>query len=142
MVHLYIIRGLPGVGKTTLGKAMAANVFAADDYFTKEDGSYHYDPMRIAEAHEDCLKRCEEKLLALLRNPDLSSQFDRSVAVTNVFQKHQHFVPYVVLAQRLQVRYWVMDLFDQGCGDEVLAKATVHGVPVEKYDMFRSGWEF
>ena len=34
MKILYLIRGLPGSGKTTLAKSICNVVFSADDYFT------------------------------------------------------------------------------------------------------------
>jgi predicted kinase len=55
---LYLIRGLPGSGKTTLA-TMFHNMYGyqvheADDFFTDDEGVYHYDSKWIRKAHNAC----------------------------------------------------------------------------------------
>ena len=60
--NLYIIRGLPGSGKTTMADALVALAsdkmirLEADNYFIK-NGVYQYDAAFITKAHEHC-KQC------------------------------------------------------------------------------------
>ena len=46
MKSLIILRGLPGSGKSTLAKLLSEDgkypVFSVDDYFTNENGVYHF----------------------------------------------------------------------------------------------------
>ena len=43
MQTLFLVRGLPGVGKSTLGRSLG-RTFAADDYFTRADGTWRITP--------------------------------------------------------------------------------------------------
>ncbi len=63
---MYIFRGVPGSGKSSLGKTMVdlalmagltAGQFEADQYFTDAEGNYSFDLDKIQEAHEDCFRR-------------------------------------------------------------------------------------
>ena len=58
MKTLYIIRGLPGSGKSTLGESgIAVKSYSADDWFTDKEGNYNFNPMELPQAHEDCQAR-------------------------------------------------------------------------------------
>ena len=66
--NLYIIRGLPGSGKTTMADALVALAsdkmirLEADNYFIK-NGVYQYDAAFITKAHEHC-KQCFLKAMS------------------------------------------------------------------------------
>ena len=57
---IYIMRGQSGSGKSTwiannLGTDSPSTVIcSADHYFTATDGSYHFDPAELPQAHEYC----------------------------------------------------------------------------------------
>jgi len=51
---LYIVRGIPGSGKSTFAKHLTANVFEADHYFYDNDGNYNFIPSEIKDAHKEC----------------------------------------------------------------------------------------
>ena len=62
MSKLYILRGIPGSGKSTYGKkivdsahdaGLSAIKFEADDFFMK-DGKYNWNPKLIGMAHKWC----------------------------------------------------------------------------------------
>ncbi|XP_036157057.1 NEDD4-binding protein 2-like 1 isoform X6 [Myotis myotis] len=60
--HLYLLRGLPGSGKTTLARQLQhdfprALIFSTDDFFFREDGTYEFNPDFLEEAHEWNQKR-------------------------------------------------------------------------------------
>lgn len=61
---VYILRGLPGSGKSTLSKYLSDNitdsvVCSADDYFTS-NGSYNFDRSKLQEAHDECYAKFKD----------------------------------------------------------------------------------
>ncbi|XP_023403015.1 NEDD4-binding protein 2-like 1 isoform X5 [Loxodonta africana] len=62
--HLYLLRGLPGSGKTTLARQLQhdfprAVIFSTDDFFSRDDGTYEFNPDFLEEAHKWNQKREE-----------------------------------------------------------------------------------
>lgn len=61
---LFIIRGLPGSGKSTIVKAItntycSSMVCSADDYFL-QDGKYNFDAAHLSEAHAACQNKAKD----------------------------------------------------------------------------------
>ena len=48
---VYILRGLPGQGKSTVAQDLGGEVVSADDYFVV-DGKYEFDATKLKEAHK------------------------------------------------------------------------------------------
>lgn len=64
---VYILRSIPGAGKTTLAEALTDNekssvICCADDYFTDEEGNYNWDAEKIGSAHLWCQNLFVENL--------------------------------------------------------------------------------
>ncbi|KAJ3328846.1 hypothetical protein HDU91_004009, partial [Kappamyces sp. JEL0680] len=66
---LYIVRGLPGSGKSTMVQAMTAGlppdsfvVLATDDYFLDSDNNYDFDSSLLGEAHQWNQERARQAL--------------------------------------------------------------------------------
>jgi predicted kinase len=128
---LFLIRGLPGSGKTSLAEKLSMPVFSADDFFYQlGGGSYSYDPSRIREAHESCQSRTLEALKS-----------GKGAVVANTFAKRWELEPYLAMAKQLGVKITVVDLYDGGLTDEELAARNLHDVPAIKIALMRSGWE-
>jgi len=51
---LYLVRGLPGSGKSLLAHAITDAVFENDDFFTGPTGEYHFDCTRMPQARAQC----------------------------------------------------------------------------------------
>ena len=64
MTTLYLIRGVPGCGKSTLAQtlydaALVSAVVEADQHFIDVDGNYVFDVSKLGEAHNRCKQRVE-----------------------------------------------------------------------------------
>ena len=128
MNTIYIIRGLPGSGKSTISRTLASVVCEADQFFII-DGEYVFDGNRLAEAHADC----QARTAAAIAHGD--------VAVANTFTRGWEVAPYVKIAREAHARFVVVDVFDGGCDDATLASRNAHGVPKETIEKMRERYE-
>ena len=127
--RLYLIRGLPGSGKSTHAARLGVLVVAADDWFDR-GGRYQFDSTQLAPAHQDCQRRAGE---ALARG--------ESCAVANTFSQAWEWEPYFQIAAKYGVEVVGIDLFDAGLSDVELAARNVHGVPVTAIAAMRQRWQ-
>lgn len=70
MKTVYIIRGLPGSGKTFLAKQVNSNpnhICSADDYMMV-NGVYSFDPNRLGYVHRECQKKFAQLLNNQIEN--------------------------------------------------------------------------
>lgn len=118
---LYIVRGLPGAGKSTYAKSLGCLVYEADQYFMK-GGKYVWDPRRIKNAHIWCKRNVGQML---------SRELD--VCVANTFVKTEHIQEYIDLANKFRSEYCVIKIV----GDH----KNVHNVPDEVVARMKSEWE-
>ena len=79
MKTLYLLRGLPSAGKSTLAKTMGAVNFEADMFFM-EGNEYKFDPTKLKQAHQWCQNQVEITM-------KLSDKVigDKKIAVSNTF---------------------------------------------------------
>lgn len=127
MTSLYIVRGAPGSGKTTLGNRLKAGglvrfVISADDYMVDVDGNYLFEPARLG----DCHKLCLQAVTAAMQDGE-------SVAVCNTFTRIWEMQPFVDLAAKMQA-----DLYVVRCEGRF---KNVHGVPAEVVEKMRGRFE-
>jgi tRNA uridine 5-carbamoylmethylation protein Kti12 len=144
-MSLYIIRGLPGVGKSTLAErlAMPWNIVEADQFWTKDDptGEYKFDGSRAFMAHQWCEREVRGRLILLsdmLAPARTSSTAD--IVVANTFVLRSMYQPYVDMARELGANAVVITV-DNRWTDNELAVRTKHGVPVGTIEMMRRKWE-
>jgi predicted kinase len=131
MQRLFLIRGLPGTGKSTLGRQLAPGAnHAADDYFVVGN-EYRFDPTKLAAAHAFCQAQTRTSLKA----------GRAAVAVANTFTCRWELEPYFALARELQVKPIVIDLYDADLTDDVLARRNEHGVPMDTITAMRVRYE-
>lgn len=129
---LYIIRGLPGSGKDTLGLALGAHVVTADQYFTNPYTlEYDFDPAYLKDAHEDCQGRTRIAMEWKVAR----------IAVCNTFTQQWEADPYLALARIHGYKVTIIDLHDGGLSDEALGARNVHGVPVNVISRMRARYE-
>jgi predicted kinase len=96
---LYIVRGIPGSGKSTFAKMLVGEDFLvceADKYFIdKETGEYNFDSTKIKEAH----KFCQDTVESYMKDSLVNDQFYREIAVSNTFTQEWEMRPYFELAK-------------------------------------------
>lgn len=105
MKTLYLIRGIPGSGKTTFAKQLAKSHphslhFEADDWFTNEDGTYEYRPDEIKDAHNCCKHNCERGMVNANEVIIISNTFTRYWEMDEYFRmanKHGYQVICVIM---------------------------------------------
>jgi predicted ABC-type ATPase len=128
MNHLYLIRGVPGSGKTTRAKQLvemgkAICYIEADDYFISPTGEYIFDASKLPEAHALCQRRA----LALM-------QCGLNFAVSNTFTRKWEMDVYKKLAK--EYRYVVHEEIMRG------EYENVHGVPEETVQRMKERFEY
>ena len=126
--RLFLVRGLPGSGKSDVAASLGPSV-SADDYFMQE-GRYAFDPRQLRQAHAWCLARAGQMC------DDLTE-----VVVANTFSQRWEMEPYLRLAGEGNIRVHVVDLFDGGLTDDQLHARNVHGVPLRTSMQMRARWE-
>jgi predicted kinase len=129
---LVIVRGVPGVGKSTFVRQYFSEVphFEADmRMIDPRTGAYQFDRRKLGEAHRWCQRGVEDALmLGCEQLRGLQVEF-LDVVVSNTFTTHREMKPYLAMAKRLDCGVEVIDLFDGGFTVEELVERNVHGVP-------------
>jgi predicted kinase len=114
MKTLYIIRGLPGSGKSSLAELLTEFAYSADDFFNLyHDGVFK--PELLKEAHAWCFEKVKDEL----------RHFD-DVAVANTFTQLWEMQPYLDLAKEFGYTPFVIT-----CENNF---GSVHGVPATTMD--------
>ena len=133
---LFIIRGLPGSGKSTFAEKLVGSDFLvceADKYFIdKKTGEYKFDPSKIKDAH----KWCQDMVETYMKDSLVNDQFYREIAVSNTFTQNWEMVPYFDLAKKYGYKVFCVVVENRHGGKNV------HGVPDDKLEMMRDRFEF
>ncbi len=124
------MQGLPGSGKTTLAKIIAAQpyvvVCSADDYFVnKATGAYKWEPTQLREAHAYCFTRFVKAM---------ESGFSVVIDNTNLLPKD--YEDYSRYAKNNGYQFHVLRMCTT-LNDAELSIRNVHGVPQETIKRMR-----
>lgn len=135
MPTLYIIRGLPGAGKSTFARNFLSKtpsfrwyqfrIFEADDFFTMADGTYKFDARLLGEAHNLCFLKTVD---ALRRNC--------SAIVANTFTTMAEIERYV----KINNNYGLASI-DIKIYEIKTSFGSIHNVPVATLDNMAKRWQ-
>lgn len=124
---LYLVRGIPGSGKTTIGlkllsRGLVTCHFEADMWFTDDNGRYNYDRTQVGFAHKWCRQQTMEAI-----------QRGESVVVCNTFSQPHELTPYLDMASHYGVNL-------------VIVRAdgnynNIHDIPEDVVASMRSGFK-
>ena len=122
---LYLIRGVPGAGKTTFAnmlnsRLLVDRVYEADQWFYEYDGIYKFDATKLSDAHEQCQRNTRKALSEGL-----------SVAVSNTSCTEWEVGIYEVIAAEYGADF-VSIIVENRHGNQ-----SVHGVPDEKVEQMK-----
>lgn len=123
---LYIIRGIPGSGKSTFARKMLKekmidDYFEADMYF-EIDGKYQFDRNKLGLAHKWCYNQVEKAL-----------KEGKNVAVSNTFTKLSEIYPYTDLCEDLNEQFKVIRLTTNF--------GSIHNVPEETIQKMKTRFQ-
>ena len=123
MKTLYIVRGLPGSGKSSLAKKITELVYSADDFFTNKKGEYNFNAKLLGKAHEWCWGKVRDAMFIGAN----------AVAVANTFTQAWEAERYYQIAEEYGYSVFVIE-----CQNDF---GNVHDVPQESIDALKERWE-
>lgn len=121
-MKVVVMSGIPGSGKSTLAAQLfdaGTARFSADDFFMV-GGEYRFDPAKIGEAHNACLRG----FVAAIQ-----SDVHSTLVVDNTNLSIAEIAPYAALAQAFGAE---LEILTVRCDPAIAAARNVHGVPAER----------
>lgn len=133
MKELYLIRGIPGSGKSTFAHHVWEDyaICEADKFFYDKEGNYNFDASKLRQAHEWCRQEVEKRMVENLITP----QYYPEIIVSNTFTQEWEMEPYYKLAEQYGYKVFSFIIENRHGGKNV------HGVPEEKLEQMRNRFE-
>ena len=129
MKTLYIVRGVPGSGKSTFAKNLGGTHFETDAYFMV-DGEYKFDFTKLKEAH----KWCQDGVnTAMILNH--TTGLNEIIVVSNTFTQEWEMQPYFEMAESWGYRVFSIVVENRHGG------INQHGVPEDKIEIMKNRFE-
>ena len=128
---LYLIRGVPGSGKSTFTKHIWNDyaICEADQYFIdKETGEYKFNTDELKNAHQWCRDMVETKM----KDNQINEQYYPEIAVSNTFTQEWEMEPYFKLAEKYGYKVFTLIVENRHGG------VNQHGVPEDKVQAMRN----
>lgn len=129
MKTLFIVRGVPGSGKSTFAKSLGGTHFETDSYFMV-DGEYKFDFTKLKEAH----KWCQDSVnTSMILNHTTGSH--EVIVVSNTFTQEWEMKPYFEMAESWGYRVFSIIVENRHGG------VNEHGVPEDKIEVMKNRFE-
>ena len=126
--ELFLLRGLPGAGKSTLAKMLVGDRDychkEADMYFVDSEGNYKFDFSLIKEAHAWCQSEVEFLM-----------KYEHTVVVSNTFTQEWEMQAYYDLAEKYGYRVHSLIVENRHGG------VNEHNVPQETLEKMKQRFE-
>lgn len=122
---LYIVRGVPGSGKSTFARQLTSNVFEADQYFIDENGEYKFDFTKIKDAHKDCQDNVKYAMESSIPK----------IAVSNTFTQEWEMEYYLNVAKEFGYTVFTIIVENRHGGKNI------HNVPENIIDSMKNRFE-
>jgi predicted kinase len=129
MKELFLLRGLPGAGKSTLAKSIGGMHIEADMYFMK-DGEYQFDVTRLKDAHQWC-QNSVETVMKGWGNVLPANK----IVVSNTFTQEWEMQSYYELAEKYGYRVHSLIVENRHGG------VNEHNVPQETLEKMKNRFE-
>jgi predicted kinase len=126
---LYIVRGLPGSGKSTFAKSLGGIHSEADQFFMV-DGEYKFDGSKIKDAHKWCQNEVNSAMIL-----NHTTNLNNVIVVSNTFTQEWEMQPYLDMAK--DWGYTVFSVIVENRHGGV----NVHSVPDDKLEMMKNRFE-
>jgi predicted kinase len=130
---LFLVRGLPGSGKTSFATAIWNDyaVCEADKFFYDKEGNYNFDPSKLKEAHAWCKNEVETRM----KDHQDNQQYYPEIAVSNTFTQEWEMEDYFKLAEKYGYKVVSLIIENRHGGQNV------HGVPEDKLQIMKSRFQ-
>lgn len=129
MNELFLLRGLPGSGKSTLTESLGGFHVEADMYFIN-DGEYKFDATKLRDAHEWCQN---EVNTAMILNH--TTGVNKRIVVSNTFTQEWEMKAYTDLAESYDYRVYSLIVENRHGG------VNEHGVPDETLEKMENRFQ-
>jgi predicted kinase len=131
---LYIVRGIPGSGKSTFAKTLTNeySICEADQYFVdRETGEYKFNFDELKNAHQWCRNEVEIRM----KDNQVNYQFYPTIVVSNTFTQEWEMEPYFKLAEKYGYTVFSVIVENRHGGKNE------HGVPEEKVQVMKDRFQ-
>ncbi len=126
---IYLLRGLPGSGKSSLSKSLGTVHFEADMFFM-EGNEYKFDIRKIQEAH----RWCQDQVRISMKNSD-KKLGDIRISVSNTFTQEWEMKPYYDMANEFGFSVFSIVVENRHNG------VNIHNVPIDVIDNMEKRFE-
>lgn len=127
---LYIVRGIPGSGKSTFAKTLGGTHFETDEFFMV-DGEYKFDPTKLKEAHRWCQDSVNTAMIL-----NHTAGLNNVIVVSNTFTQEWEMESYFQMADTYGYKVFSVIVENRHGG------INTHGVPEDKLQVMRDRFEF